>query len=151
MKIPKIIFLIFLCFFIFLFSPAGMILDSHTEKTNVVLIVYFVCLFASGGIYFILNLFVMKEELVPAFLSYILIIVIANALLCVFNAVASSDSVSILLCFLNLVSFFMLGASCFWLVALLLKVFRVTIIFIKIYFIFIVAIFILVLIIYCIE
>lgn len=123
MKIFKIIFLIFLCFFTFLFFPAGKFLDFHPEKTNIVFIGYFVCLFVSGGIYFILNLFVVKENVLPAFLSYILIVAITSVLLGVFNEVASSDSVSMLLWFLNFVLFAILGASCFWLVALLFKVF----------------------------
>lgn len=64
-----------------------------------------------------------KENVLPAFLSYILIVAITSVLLGVFNEVASSDSVSMLLWFLNFVLFAILGASCFWLVALLFKVF----------------------------
>lgn len=123
MKISKIIFSIFLCFFTFLFFPAEKFIDLHLKNENLVFVIYFVFLFISGGIYFILNLFVMKEKISSAFLSYIFIIAIVNILLGVFYDVSSTDSVSVLLWFLNFILFDILGASCFWLVALLFKVF----------------------------
>lgn len=114
MKVTNSLFLIIsMAITLFLF-PSGKFVDSRPNMINYFFIGYFIWMGVSGIFYYFINFFLIKNKIYSAFWVYISMVSIICIILGVIKGVAGTDTISVLLWFINLLAFAVLGSLGFW-------------------------------------
>ena len=124
MKIANLLFLIISTLITILVFPSGEFVDNRPDMINYFFIGYFIWMFIFGGIYYLINLFILKNKIYFAFGVCLSMIEIISILLGVIKEVVAIDTISVSLWFINLIVFLVLGSLGFWFARIVMHFFR---------------------------
>ncbi len=124
MKIANLLFLIISTLITILVFPSGEFVDNRPDMINYFFIGYFIWMFIFGGIYYLINLFILKDKIYFAFGVCLSMIAIISILLGVIKEVVTIDTISVSLWFINLIVFLVLGSLGFWFARIVMHFFR---------------------------